>query len=923
MESTDCSSPSCQSPALSDHLPDTHPLSHARNNLTTTRSSDSLCTTASSSSSTSVTFKSKERLDNSTGMDQDADEQVEREHEEQASHHHNIHTQRRVKEEEDDQEEQTDSTMDDDEVDTINLPRTHTISTLQQNNQLRQQQNQHSSDHQRYPSSIPSELILHIFRFLIAPQDLRAAILVCKLWCGCGVDMLWSRPHLLGMSVVSRMIQTMSAPDTMFPYPRYIRRLNFSFLAQDLTDASLTAFACCTRLERLLLPGSAKTTRAGLEAILTNCSALYSLDLSEVPTVDDALVQYIAQHCPRLHTLYLASCSTITDDAIVSLAKSCRSLKRIKLSQCVLLTERSILALTRHCPQLMEMDLASCSLLTNSAIQSVFKTLPQIRDINMTLLSEITDASFSWILPTVHRFEQLRVLNLTSCTLVTDETLFKIIPAAPRLRSLTLTKCDRITDAGASVIKTLGKHLHYLHLGHCSKLTDKAISTLAQNCTRIRYLDLACCSKLTDAAVFSLAQLPKLRRIGLVKCSNITDHGIYAMLVSQVVPQTLERVHLSYCVHLSDTAVAALVNQCSKLTHLSVTGVPSFMTPRYQKFCRVPPSEFTAHQREVFCVFSGKGVRELRHYMQENPVVASLAVPTIRRNYRIAGSTVASMVAGGQHSSAILSHLGFTLWPTDDQIESLDVQGAPTADGANETIPESLTMMNSSSTVAPEHLTFITVEQQHQQQEQDMLDQEMALDNEHEVDDDYLDGIVHHHPHSHSSSANGLENQHIHLSQQQEQPQTIQRTYSHTTSAAESSSPSSSRAHFVSTFRSRNRRSHTLQSHDYHYQQHDFDPHYGSTSTISRTEGSFLIVSPPVVAATSLLLQPVSDSESGTNPGGCALPFQPTDRDRVPSPAQPGDQDMETDSEVAMMTTQAVLPESGLHHRHEDVEIGL
>ncbi|KAG0024949.1 SCF ubiquitin ligase complex subunit, partial [Podila clonocystis] len=251
-------------------------------------------------------------------MDQDEDEQVEREQEEQRNP---IHTQRRVEEEEDD-EEQTDSTMDDDEVDTIT--RTHTISTLRHN---LQQRNQHSGDGQRYPS-IPSELILYIFRFLIAPQDLRAAILVCKLWCSCGVDMLWSRPHLLSMSVVSRMFQTMSAPDTIFPYPRYIRRLNFSFLAQHLTDASLTVFACCTRLERLLLPGSTKTTRAGLEAILTNCSALYSLDLSEVSAVDDALVQYIAQHCPRLHTLYLASCPTITDDAIVSLAKNCRSLKR-------------------------------------------------------------------------------------------------------------------------------------------------------------------------------------------------------------------------------------------------------------------------------------------------------------------------------------------------------------------------------------------------------------------------------------------------------------------------------------------------------------------------------------------------------------------------------------------------------------------
>ncbi|KAG0335663.1 SCF ubiquitin ligase complex subunit [Podila horticola] len=847
-------------------------------------------------------------------MDQDEVEQVEREQEEQGSP---IHTQSRAEEEEDD-EEQTDSTMDDDEVDTIN-PHTHTISMLQRHTQLEQQQSQHSGD-QRYPS-IPSELILHIFRFLIAPQDLRAAILVCKLWCSCGVDMLWSRPHLLSMTVVSRMIQTMSAPDTMFPYPRYIRRLNFSFLTQDLTDASLTGFACCTRLERLLLPGSTKTTRAGLEAILTNCSALYSLDLSEVTAVDDALVQYIAQHCPRLHTLYLASCPTITDDAIVSLAKNCRSLKRIKLSQCVLLTERSILALTYHCPQLMEMDLANCSLVANNAIQSVFKTLPQIRDINMSLLSEITDASFSWILPTVHRFEQLRVLNLTSCTLITDETLFKIIPAAPRLRSLTLTKCDRITDAGASVIKTLGKHLHYLHLGHCSKLTDKAISTLAQNCTRIRYLDLACCSKLTDAAVFSLAQLPKLRRIGLVKCSNITDHGIYAMLVSQVVPQTLERVHLSYCVHLSVTAVAALVNQCSKLTHLSVTGVPSFMTPTYQKFCRVPPSEFTAHQREVFCVFSGKGVRELRHFMQENPA-ASSTLPNIRRNYRIAGSTVASMVAGGQHSSTILSHLGFTPWPTDDQIESLDVQGAPTTDGADGTSLESSTVVTPSSTVAPEHLTFITLE--HQQQEQDMLEQEMALDNEHEMDDDYADGLEHQsHLHSHSPSSFARRHQPIHHLQQE--PQTIQGVYSHTTSATENSSPSSSRALVMGTFRSRNRRSHTLQSHDYqhHYHQHDLGLHYGSTSSV-RLEGPFRTISPPVVA-TSSSTQPASDHESGANPAGCGLP-SPMDLDVAQSSAQPVDQDMtiaprmEIESEIVMTTTQTALSESAFHNRHEDVE---
>ncbi|KAF9207546.1 SCF ubiquitin ligase complex subunit [Haplosporangium sp. Z 27] len=442
----------------------------------------------------------------------------------------------------------------------------------------------------------------------------------------------------------------MTSSNTIFPYADYIRRLNLSVLGPELTDTMLTQFASCSRLERLLLAGSVNITATGLNRVLPSFTELLSLDLSEIPTVTDELLGNVATDCPRLHTLYLGSCAAITDESVMRLANNCHQLKRIKLSQCTLLTDRSILALTQQCPQLVEMDVTNCNLVSSEAIQSIFENLSQIRDINMTLLVNLTNSAFAMINPIAHRYEQLRVLNLTSCPLITDETLAKIIPAAPRLRSLALTKCDKITDAGASLIKNLGKHLHYLHLGHCAKITDRLVATLAQHCTRIRYLDLACCSKLTDASVFALAQLPKLRRIGLVKCSNITDHGIYAMLVSQILPQSLERVHLSYCVHLSEGAVAALVAQCSKLTHLSVTGVPAFISPKYQKFCRAPPSEFTPHQREVFCVFSGKGVRELRQYMQENPIAAPspVSLEAIRATYRRISSSVALMIIGAE-----------------------------------------------------------------------------------------------------------------------------------------------------------------------------------------------------------------------------------------------------------------------------------
>ncbi|KAG0195878.1 SCF ubiquitin ligase complex subunit [Mortierella sp. GBA30] len=506
------------------------------------------------------------------------------------------------------------------------------------------------------PPTLPCELVLHMFKFLTAAHDLRSAILVCKQWCACGMDLLWSKPSLMSISVAEKMILTMTQPSAIFPYAHYIRRLNFSFLAPDLTDSILSQFAECARLERLLLPGSLNTTATGLKQILSRGPGLYSLDLSDIPAVNDEVIEHMALGCQRLHTLYLGSCTDITDESIVKLAESCSHLKRLKLSQCTHLTDRSILALTQHCPQLIEIDMTNCNQVTDVAVQTLFENLPQVRDVNLTLLTEITNNAFSTIHPATHRFDQLRVLNLTSCALITDETLTRIIPAAPRLRSLALTKCDKITDMGASVIKTLGKHLHYLHLGHCAKITDRLVATLAQHCTRIRYLDLACCSKLTDAAVFALAQLPKLRRIGLVKCSNITDHGIYAILVSHILPQTLERVHLSYCVHLSETAVAALVSHCSKLTHLSLTGVPAFISPRYQTFCRAPPAEFTPHQREVFCVFSGKGVRELRQFMQENKLAMSSAaenMASIRASYRIMTSTVASMVAATEAAAVV------------------------------------------------------------------------------------------------------------------------------------------------------------------------------------------------------------------------------------------------------------------------------
>lgn len=267
-----------------------------------------------------------------------------------------------------------------------------------------------------------------------------------------------------------------------------------------------------------------------------------------------------------------------------------------------------------------------------------------LRELRLANCELVDDGAFL-SLPRNKTFEHLRILDLTSCARLTDQAVDKIIDAAPRLRNLVLAKCRNITDAAVFAIARLGKNLHYVHLGHCIHITDDAVKRLVAQCNRIRYIDLGCCSHLTDDSVTKLATLPKLKRIGLVKCNAITDESVYALAKANLrlrarrdehgnpIPgaehyssshSSLERVHLSYCTSLTVKSIIRLLNSCPRLTHLSLTGVSAFLRDDLEQFSRDAPPEFTDHQRNMFCVFSGQGVMGLRKYLNNERDLADL-----------------------------------------------------------------------------------------------------------------------------------------------------------------------------------------------------------------------------------------------------------------------------------------------------------
>lgn len=257
----------------------------------------------------------------------------------------------------------------------------------------------------------------------------------------------------------------------------------------------------------------------------------------------------------------------------------------------------------------------------------------QLRELRLQHCHRITDQAFLR-LPSEPRYDALRILDLTDCYELQDAGLHKIVEAAPKLRNLVLAKCRQITDHGVRSVTNLGKNLHYIHLGHCSRITDHGVINLVTKCNRIRYIDLACCQHLTDASVSMLALLPKLKRIGLVKCQLITDESLKALAAPRPhSPNMLERLHLSYCTLLTVSGVRRMLLNCPRLTHLSLTGVTDFLEAELLQFCReapagmyhlhhvlsiasLTPAEFNEHQREMFCVYSGDGVAQLREFLK-------------------------------------------------------------------------------------------------------------------------------------------------------------------------------------------------------------------------------------------------------------------------------------------------------------------
>lgn len=499
-------------------------------------------------------------------------------------------------------------------------------------------------------ADLPHEILAMVLEAKSQKTNIVPLLAVSRSWAEVIAKLIYYRPHINKQHQLNSFLLTMSKPkeETLFDYRSLIKRLNFSFVGDYMTDAKLELFVGCPNLERLTLVFCKYITTKSVAKVLKGCQYLQSVDITGINHIGDDLFEVLASDCERVQGLYVPHSDAVSSHAISTFITHAPMLKRVKITFNETISNSLITQLVRTCPLLVEVDLTSTPNIDNHSLFTLFTALPQLRELRVTQNTNINDTFMLNVSQEVSTLNALRLVDFSGCENITDKTIDKLVTLAPKLRNLFLGKCSRITDASLKSLARLGKNIQTMHFGHCFNISDEGVKALVSSCPKIQYIDFACCTNLTNRTLYELAELPKLKRIGMVKCSQITDEGLLTMISLRGRNDTLERVHLSYCTSLTIYPIYELLMACPKLSHLSLTAVPSFLRPDITQFCRAPPNEFTVNQRQIFCVFSGKGVHKLRHHLMgiheptEGPNTKAIEILTrfLRQRHALRGEQI-------------------------------------------------------------------------------------------------------------------------------------------------------------------------------------------------------------------------------------------------------------------------------------------
>ncbi|RHY34943.1 hypothetical protein DYB32_000562 [Aphanomyces invadans] len=152
--------------------------------------------------------------------------------------------------------------------------------------------------------------------------------------------------------------------------------------------------------------------------------------------------------------------------------------------------------------------------------------------------------------------------NLNECTNVTTKSMCTLSLRCGALESLNAGGISHLTDDVLIAISKTCPNLKALTMDRCPLITDDGVVAL-EKCHDLREAVFSHCARITDDSLLSLATHPRLARLELAFCLQLSDFVSLSNLPASV---TLTSLDISGCRRLTDDGIMAIGTRCPKLT---------------------------------------------------------------------------------------------------------------------------------------------------------------------------------------------------------------------------------------------------------------------------------------------------------------------------------------------------------------------
>ena len=386
-------------------------------------------------------------------------------------------------------------------------------------NKFRKETNQLvTSDHNfklhREFSSLPEEIIFHVFTFLPI-KDLLIASQVCTNFRRIANDcQLWRSVNVTNITLTDQWFATMGKRR---PASISIHHCNGSAIS----NVGLRSFFtnCKASLNKLRLEKCAGEELCGDSVLLhasCHCRNLRHVDVAWSKTTDNGIIA-ISVALPELHSLNVNGNSSITDEAFEILAqKHGEHLKSLELSGCFAVSSDVLLSLIMNTRSLYTLNIGLCNKITSECIVAMCSNLEHLQHLDVRGIKSLNN----------HCLHSIATLCKSLCTLI-------------------IANCSSVTDVGLAEISTYRPSIIHLDISGCSLVTDNGITSFIKSSISIKYLDVSSTGA-THKTVDCLIEnnCSKLQTLKLSFCHNITQISLSTLLNFA---SSLNSLHLYGC----------------------------------------------------------------------------------------------------------------------------------------------------------------------------------------------------------------------------------------------------------------------------------------------------------------------------------------------------------------------------------------